>query len=62
LLVHLRGAREAGAPWQAALLYPVISVIFCWIVLRAMVLNLSQGGITWRGTFYPLAELRRNRV
>ncbi len=62
LLVHLRGARQAGAPWQAALLYPVISVIFCWIVLRAMVLNLWQGGITWRGTFYPLSELRRNRV
>jgi glycosyltransferase involved in cell wall biosynthesis len=62
VFVHLRGAREAGAPWYAALLYPVISVIFCWIVLRAMVLNLRQGGITWRGTFYPLAELRRNRV
>jgi len=62
LFVHLRGAREAGAPWHAALLHPVISVIFCWIVLRAMVLNLRQGGITWRGTFYPLSELRRNRV
>jgi hypothetical protein len=62
LFVHLRGAREAGAPWYAALLYPVISVIFCWILLRAMVLNLRQGGITWRGTFYPLAELRKNRV
>jgi glycosyltransferase involved in cell wall biosynthesis len=62
LLVHLRGAREAGAPPQAALLYPLISMVFCWIVLRAMVLNLRDGGITWRGTFYPLGELRRNRV
>jgi hypothetical protein len=37
-------------------------MVFCWIVLRAMVLNLRDGGITWRGTFYPLGELRRNRV
>ena len=61
-LIHLRGAREAGVPWRVSLLYPVIALIFCWIVLRAMVLNLWQGGITWRGTFYPLSELRRNRV
>jgi len=31
-------------------------------VLRTLVLNLRQGGIVWRGTFYPLEELRRNRV
>ena len=61
-LIHLRGAREAGVPWAVSLLYPVIALIFCWIVLRAMVLNLWQGGIAWRGTFYPLSELRRNRV
>jgi hypothetical protein len=27
-----------------------------------MVLTLWQGGIVWRGTFYSLSELRRNRV
>lgn len=62
LLVYGRGAREAGAPLRAALLYPVVFVILAWIVVRAMALNLWQGGITWRGTFYPLSELRRNRV
>ena len=61
-LIHLRGAREAGAPLRGALLYPVVSVIFAWIVVRALALNLWQGGITWRGTFYPLSELRKNRV
>lgn len=62
LVIHLRGAREAGAPLQAAFLYPAVSVILAWIVVRALALNLWQGGITWRGTFYPLSELRKNRV
>jgi glycosyltransferase involved in cell wall biosynthesis len=62
LLVHLFVAQEAALPKRAVLLYPVIYVLFAWILLRALVLNLSQGGITWRGTFYPLSELRKNRV
>jgi glycosyltransferase involved in cell wall biosynthesis len=62
LLLHLRGTREAGVRRRAALLYPLIAVVLAWIVLRAMVLNLWQGGIVWRATFYPLSELRRNRV
>ena len=62
LLLHAAAAREVGAPRRAALLYPVVGVLYAWIILRALVLNLSQGGITWRGTFYSLAELRKNRV
>lgn len=60
--VLLLGAAETGTRRRAVLLYPVVSLLFAWIILRALVLNLSQGGIVWRGTFYPLAELRRNRV
>jgi len=25
-----------------------------------MLTTLSSGGVTWRGTFYPLADLRKN--
>lgn len=62
LLLHSFVARETHLPLRAVLLYPVIYVLFAWIVLRALVLTLSQGGIVWRDTFYPLAELRKNRV
>lgn len=62
LVLHVASARELGVPRRAALLYPVAAILYAWIILRALVLNLSQGGITWRGTFYPLAELRKNRV
>jgi len=62
LLVHLFVAHEAGLPRRAVLLYPLIYLLFAWILVRALVLNLSQGGIVWRGTFYPLSELRKNRI
>lgn len=62
LLVHACVAREARLPLRAVLLYPVMYALFAWIVFRALVLNLWQGGIVWRGTFYPLSELRKNRV
>jgi hypothetical protein len=45
-----------------ALTHPVGAVIFCYMLLRSTVVTLWQGGITWRGTFYPLKELRRGVV
>jgi cellulose synthase/poly-beta-1,6-N-acetylglucosamine synthase-like glycosyltransferase len=45
-----------------ALGWPLAATIFAWIILRTTWLNLSQGGITWRDTFYPLDELKKNRI
>jgi hypothetical protein len=42
--------------------YPITTALFAYILLRTMMLNLVQGGIYWRGTFYPLNELKANRV
>lgn len=47
--------------WHALGL-PLATGLFVWIILRTMVLNLAQGGIRWRGTFYSLTELKSNRV
>jgi hypothetical protein len=33
-----------------------------YVLLRSTVVTLVQGGIIWRGTFYPLDELRRGIV
>ena len=60
--VLLRVRKETDTPRRSALLFPVVCLLLAWIVLRALVLTLTQGGIVWRGTFYPLAELRKNRV
>jgi hypothetical protein len=35
-------------------------LFFGWVQARAVVLTLVRGGIDWRGTFYPLSDLRRN--
>jgi glycosyltransferase involved in cell wall biosynthesis len=35
---------------------------FSWMILRSTIVTLRQGGIYWRGTFYPLDELKRGVV
>jgi cellulose synthase/poly-beta-1,6-N-acetylglucosamine synthase-like glycosyltransferase len=41
------------------LLYPAASVLLIYAMLRSVVMALSRGGISWRGTFYSLRELRQ---
>ncbi len=41
---------------------PLGAILFAFILLRSTLVTLRQGGIIWRGTFYPLDELRRGSV
>ena len=41
---------------------PLGALIFSYMILRSTIITLRQGGIIWRGTFYPLDELRRGVV
>lgn len=41
---------------------PLGALIFSYMILRSTVVTLRQGGIIWRGTFYPVDELRRGLV
>lgn len=45
-----------------ALLYAPSVVILAWSFLRSMILTIKRGGVTWRGTLYPLAELKRAMI
>ena len=42
--------------------FPIATLLLIYIQLRTMLLNYWLGGIRWRDTFYPLDELRSNRV
>ena len=55
-------AVKLGAPVAYALTYPLGAVIICWMLTRSTIVTLWQGGVTWRGTFYSLEELKRGVV
>jgi glycosyltransferase involved in cell wall biosynthesis len=54
-------ARSMGRiPAWTAVGFPFSVCLFQFSLLRSMVVTLRDGGVIWRGTFYSLAELRRN--
>jgi glycosyltransferase involved in cell wall biosynthesis len=56
---RLMSLHSGLSAWNG-LLAPFSAAVFIYTLLRSMVTTLRQGGVRWRGTFYPLAELRRN--
>ena len=48
-------------PWNA-LLFPLAMALMVYIQWKATLTTLWFRGITWRGTFYPLAALKANKV
>lgn len=55
-------ARLTRASLLSALLYPVGNILFAYVIARSTYVTLRDGGVTWRDTFYPLAELRKGKV
>ena len=49
-------------PIAAGLLTPFTRVMLLVALANSTWVTLRQGGVRWRGTFYPLAQLRRGQV
>ncbi len=54
--------KQVGVPRWYAIGAPFSAALFAWIVLRATWITLRNDGISWRGTHYPLAALKANKV
>ena len=62
LLMHAVVTQETHASIFYAFTHPIGASIFTWMLVRSTIVTLWRGGIVWRDTFYPLAELRRGIV
>ena len=58
LAYTLTGRYMASSPWMF-LTCPIAALVFDFATLQSAYLALRDGGITWRGTKYSLAELRK---
>jgi glycosyltransferase involved in cell wall biosynthesis len=61
-LIYLGMSWRSGVPAYYFLLHPVSTALFIYTLLRSMALTLWNDGIVWRGTKYPLEELRKGMV
>ncbi|MGC9159649.1 MAG: glycosyltransferase [Terracidiphilus sp.] len=61
-LVFYANRRLNGVSPAAAVLFAPSAAIAGYGFLRSVVLTLARDGVTWRGTHYPLSDLRRNAL
>ena len=60
--VYALGSRYMKLPGWGAALHPLGTALLIYAVLESAVKATWRGGISWRGTFYPLEQLRKNKV
>jgi cellulose synthase/poly-beta-1,6-N-acetylglucosamine synthase-like glycosyltransferase len=59
-LLYVPSYRSSRISPFYAVFFPASAALFLYSMLRSMVITLKDGGVTWRRTFYPLTELRKN--
>lgn len=62
VMVGAAARRTAGGSGLEALAMPLTTFLFPCVIAWSVFLTIVQGGIRWRGTFYPLRELRQRCV
>jgi hypothetical protein len=61
-LIGARHARTGNVPPLYSLTLPFSSLLLIVVMFRSALTTERNGGITWRGTFYPLEELRARAI
>jgi len=62
LSIYVGMSTKSDIPPYYFVLHPFSTALFVYTMLRSTFLTLGRGGVSWRGTFYPLEELRRGMV
>jgi cellulose synthase/poly-beta-1,6-N-acetylglucosamine synthase-like glycosyltransferase len=57
--IGMSGQSEVPAWYMVT--HPMASALFIYTMLRSMVVTIGRGGIEWRGTMYPLSEVRKQQ-
>jgi glycosyltransferase involved in cell wall biosynthesis len=60
--IYVGMSLRSAVPPYYFLLHPVSAALFIYTLLRSTILTLWNDGIVWRGTKYPLDELRKGMV
>jgi glycosyltransferase involved in cell wall biosynthesis len=61
-LIYLGMSRVSAVPPYYFFLHPLATALFMYILMKSMFHTLWNDGIVWRGTRYPLEELRKGMV
>ncbi len=56
--LYVVGAVDQRTPLWTVILLPAFGTLVTVLIWKSAVRTLSRGGVEWRGTFYPLDELR----
>lgn len=60
--MYLGMALRSRVPFWCFLTHPIATLVFAYILLRSVAHAFYHGGVVWRGTRYPLEELRDGLV
>ena len=60
--IYVGMSRKSDIPPYYFVLHPISTALFVYTMLRSTFLTLGRGGVVWRGTFYPLEDLRKGMV
>jgi hypothetical protein len=58
--VYVAMGRRTGISVAYVLLHPAATLLMAYALLLSTVLTLVRRGVVWRGTFYPLSQLKGN--